>query len=205
MRPVIGCSAEVPDGVALTNGDPAATALPSRVVLVSQLKLEQMPPKGPGVRFSGVANDPEGSKLRPFWTVSGGLSSMPVAGDPVDSGATIQDQFTFQPTVGGDYTVFLTVYDNLGLFDECRWVLNVVPNNRPEIKVFSGRTIVEFGRLDETRSDGRRHDPARGHRHAAGCSGAAGGGVAHQRHGADRLGWPDALSYGAGRTVRRIA
>ncbi len=76
------------------------------------------------------------------------------AGDPVASGATIADQSNFRPTVGGNYTVFLTVYDNLGLFDECRWVLEVQPNAQPEIKVFSGRTTVEFGRLDEERGQG---------------------------------------------------
>ncbi len=52
VRPLIACNATAPAGVGLANGDPAATALPSRVVLVSQVKLEQMPPKGPGVQFT---------------------------------------------------------------------------------------------------------------------------------------------------------
>lgn len=154
VRPIIGCTAEVPAGVALANGDPATPALPSRIVLVGDMKLEQFPPKGPGMKFVAAATDPEGSQLQPYWTVSGGLSSLPNAGAPVASGAPVGGQFTLQPTVAGDYTVFLTVYDNLGLFDECRWVVNVTPNNVPEIKVFSGRTVVEFGRLDETRSVG---------------------------------------------------
>ncbi|MBK8051290.1 MAG: PPC domain-containing protein [Anaerolineales bacterium] len=153
VAPTILCNAVPPAGVTLTNGDPSATALPSRVVLASQLKLEQMPPKGPGIQLGAVATDPEGSEIRTYWTGTGGLGGT-TAGDPVASGATIQDQYTFKPTLAGDYTVFLTVYDNLGLFAECRWVLNVEANEKPVIKVFSGRTSVEFGRLDEERSEG---------------------------------------------------
>lgn len=107
---------QTPEGVTLTNGDLSATALPSRIVQIDGLKLEQLPPKGPGVQLMGVANDPEGSQLLPFWTMSGGANQYTLAGAAVASGASIANQFTFQPTVAGDYTVYLTVYDDKGLF-----------------------------------------------------------------------------------------
>ena len=154
LRPLIACSAEVPAGVTLASGVPAAPELPSRIVQIHGLRLEQLPPKGPGIRLLATASDPEKSQLRPYWTVTGGLSSTPIAGNPVPSGTPLDDTYQFQPTLAGTYTLFLTVYDDLGLFDECRWVIQVEPNHQPEVQVFSGRTVVEFGRLDELRSQG---------------------------------------------------
>lgn len=153
LRPTLACNAVVPAGVTLANLDPAAAGLPSRVVLVGQMKLEQLPPKGEGINFTAVATDPEGSALSTYWTVTGAQGGT-TAGEQTASGAAIEDQYTFETTTAGDYTVYLTVYDQFGLFDECRWILNVQPNNRPEITVVSGRTFVEFGRLDEERSAG---------------------------------------------------
>ena len=104
--------------------------------------------------FQASATDPEGSVLSPYWTVTGGSQSGTRSGAAVAFGAAMGDQFTFRTFVVGVYTVYLTVYDNLGLFDECRWVIDVQPNARPKIDVISGRTSVEFGRLDEVRQVG---------------------------------------------------
>ena len=151
VRPTIACNAVVPPGVTLANLDPAAAALPSRIVRVLGMKLEQLPPVGAGINFQAVGTDPEGSLLRTFWTTSGPAVQSTIAGDSADSGAAITSPYQFKTTLGGTYTVYLTIYDQLGLFDECRWIITVVPNNRPQIDVISGRTIVEFGRLDEVR------------------------------------------------------
>lgn len=150
-RPIIACNTIVPPGVALVNLDPASAALPSRIVRVLGMKLEQLPPAGPGVQFQATGNDPEGSALRTFWTTSGPAVQSTIAGDTTPSGAAISSPYEFRTTLGGTYTVYLTIYDQIGLFDECRWIITVVPNNRPQIDVVSGRTIVEFGRLDEVR------------------------------------------------------
>lgn len=158
-RPQVACTATVPEGVALVSLDPGAPALPSRVVQVGPVKLEQLPPKGPGVKFAATATDPEGSQLRPFWTLRE-FGSLPIAGDPVASGATFGDDIQFQPTKAGTYHVFATVYDEFGLFDECRWDVIVEANAAAQIDVFSGRTHVEFGRLDSERTAGAGPIPA---------------------------------------------
>jgi hypothetical protein len=158
LRPIIACNATVPPGVPIVNADPSATALPSRVVLIGDgapVKMEQFPPNGPGIQFSASANDPESSELSTYWTLrntTGGSTT--TGGGSVASGASIPDGSAFAvPNIAGRYTVFLTVYDAFGLFDECRWVIDVTPNEKPQIEVFSGRVHVEFGRLDEEREN----------------------------------------------------
>ncbi|MBX2997905.1 MAG: PPC domain-containing protein [Caldilineaceae bacterium] len=152
VRPTVACSATAPDGVAVINGDPGATALPSRIVAVGPMKLEQF--KSEQITFAATATDPEGKTLRTFWTLSENLSGKHTsAGATVASGEALPG-YAFKPTLAGRYTLFLTVYDEWTLFDECRWDITVTPNARPQVKVVSGRTVVEFGRLDEERSAG---------------------------------------------------
>ena len=153
-RPIVAGTAVVPEGVAMASLDPGAAGLPSRIVEIGPIKLEQFAPKGPGIQLSASATDPEGKSLQAIWTVNDGKSHNVVAGETVASGAPIPDAAQFKPTVAGDYTIFLTVYDDLGLFDEMRWIVHVEANAKPQIAAVSGRTHVEFGRLDAERAAG---------------------------------------------------
>jgi len=150
-RPQLACNAKVPAGVLVVSTDPAAPALPARRMRVGPVKLEQFPTKGPGVQFVATVKDPQGGDVRPFWTVRQ-VGTSTIGETPVASGSTFNNEFQFRPTTAGTYVVFVTVYNEFNLFDECRWDVLVIANAKPQLKVFSGRTHVEFGRLDAARA-----------------------------------------------------
>lgn len=146
QAPTIACDALLPAGVAKTIVNP-------RLIVIGEgvpIKLEQFPPKGEGVLFRVTASDAEGANLRQLWSPYQG--ALPTVDDSIASGATVSPHyFQFRPTQAGQYDLFVTVYDEFNLFAECRYHVIVAANNRPVIKVFSGRKHVEFGRLDSER------------------------------------------------------
>lgn len=154
LAPVIACDAVLPPGVAKTLVNPQLVVIgdggPITSGALQAIKLEQFPPQGAGILFRVTASDPEGANLRQLWSPYQG--GMPIADDLIASGGTASPHhFQFRPTIAGDYDLFVTLYDQLDLFAECRYHVIVAANSRPVIEVFSGRTHVEFGRLDEAR------------------------------------------------------
>jgi hypothetical protein len=150
LRPTIACTAQAPEGGIVANIDPGLDTLPSRFVQVL-LRQDHLPPIADDFRLVATVSDPEGASLRPYWTF-GYPGTLPYIGQPVSSGDTLGDDIKFQPDSAGVYRIYLTVYDDAELFAECRWDLVVEPNTKPEVNVFSGRTHVAFGRLDEDRA-----------------------------------------------------
>lgn len=144
QAPAITCAVTVPSGV------PLVRAGGDRLFEVGPIKVEQMK----DFDFNATVSDPEGSALRPYWTVRGPTGRMTTGREAVASGGKIPNQINFRPTQIGVHRLFLTIYDNLGLFAECAATITVVPNSPPELDLFSGRNHVEFGRLDSVRSAG---------------------------------------------------
>jgi hypothetical protein len=146
-RPVINCTVSAPAGVAVTSGEASGT-LPSRIVNVGPIKVEEFKNGAKPLTFTGTPSDPEGSQLTVFWTqyqASVGKSIISTAA--AASGTPFNSQ-NFTPSVGGTYTVYATIYDNFGLFDECHWNITVVPNTPPTLRVVVDDVVIDFGRLD---------------------------------------------------------
>jgi len=148
VRPIITATAFAPEGVAVVDAlDGQAPDNLTRIVNVGPIKVEQLTPLG-ALTLAGTPHDPENGNLDLFWTfTSGGL---PIY-EPGASDVEASRGWLPFPLRGGRYTVYLTVYDELGLFDECRWNIEVVPNTKPTIDVVVDDMIIDFGRLDEKR------------------------------------------------------
>jgi len=142
LRPVITtCNAVVPVGVpvvdALTGLAPTET---THVVNIGPIKSEQV--ANSGLTLMGRATDPENyPDLDAFWT--DGNYFTPYIAAP---GETIT--YAFERTKGGTYTVYLTLYDEYDLFDQCQWNITVIPNALPYVDVVVDDTVIDFGRLD---------------------------------------------------------
>lgn len=148
MRPIVRVSAEGPANVAIVDAETGgAVTNTTRVIDMGDVKVEQFV-KGT-VKLSGTPTDPEGhSPLRISWTWSFG--SLPNH-YTLPNGATDTRDFFPHPIREGTYTVYFTAYDQFGLFDEGRWNITVVPNQKPTIEVVVDDTTVDFGRLDDKR------------------------------------------------------
>lgn len=160
QRPVIACTAVIGDHVINAGAiivrdritgvapvfnplDPAAT----RLVDITPVKVEQLDPTA--IELVGTAHDPEGSLLKYFWTWEPG--TLPTM-DAVASDGQKSRYFYPNPIRGRLYTVSLTVYDEYGLFDQCSWFINVVPNTPPIVKATADDIVIDFGRRDVRRT-----------------------------------------------------
>lgn len=161
IRPTIACTATVPGGIPLGNGDPTAPGLPSRVVNIGPMNLGLFQTGNP-ITLSATPTDPEGSALAVFWSVRDPATGLGVVNSQgTGSGGTVtrqcgKDNPQCNFTRGGTYIVYATVYDNLGLFDECRWNITVTPNTPPTIAVIVDDVVIDFGRLDAGVTPDRR-------------------------------------------------
>jgi hypothetical protein len=146
-RPTVSCDALVPEDVSIVNGDPNAAGLPSRVVNIGPIKVEQL--NSIDITLFATATDPEGeSPVYIYWTRADTV--LPVS-RTVQSGEGVERPMEFQHHRSGIHTTFLTVYDEHGLFDECRWNVEVVPNRLPTIGLRANDDTLDFGRRDVRR------------------------------------------------------
>jgi hypothetical protein len=151
VRPVIACTALAPPGVLVTSGDPFSP-LPSRIVNIGPINLEAFRQGNP-LTLRATPTDPEGATLRILWSVRDSSGLGVVDDELVGSGGTVsrvcgKDNPGCNPSRGGIYTVYATVYDNFNLFDECRWNITVFPNTPPTILTIVDDRVIDFGRLD---------------------------------------------------------
>lgn len=177
LRPVVDCSpTTVPAGIGI---NPISLPTPPTLLVspaelgtiqalsIGPMKVEQLQ-QGDGLSLSVMVKDPEGSALKCFWSVFGdplaGIRTVRVV--TAASGSTIT--YNFKRTRAGVYTVYLTAYDNLMLFNEVRWSITVIPNARPYIDVVLDDTWIDFGRRDNWRSAlGIGNDPGTPPQHPA--------------------------------------
>jgi len=152
-RPIMSCTATAPAGISVTNGEPGAPGpLPARIVNVGPIKVEAFKNGATPLTFTGTPFDPEGGNLSIYWTIfSPGAGKSLVASQGSASGVAVQSQ-NFKPVTGGSYVVYATIYDGLGLFDECHWNITVVPNTPPSLRVVVDDIVIDFGRLDSAPS-----------------------------------------------------
>lgn len=149
LRPIMQCDAAAPPGIVVSNGESTTAPLPSRIVSVGPIKVEAFKNDAKPLTFAAMGSDPEGGNVTIFWTILDPATGQShVATDGAPSGAAVHNQ-AFNPTRGGNYVVYATVYDNIGLFDECHWNINVVPNTPPTLRVAVDDVVIDFGRLDQ--------------------------------------------------------
>ena len=154
LRPIIACTAVAPAGVpvidAVTGQAPQPDphkANPTRIVDVGPINIEQLYPKG-ALTLNGQAHDPENAFINFYWTLSEG--ALPIH-EQVPSDTTVSEGFLPNPPRGQRYNAYLTAYDPYGLFDECRWNINVRVNTKPRIITVADDVVIDFGRLDAQR------------------------------------------------------
>ena len=139
FRPVVNCNAIVPEGVPLLGTN--------QILNIGPIKIEHL--QNEGITLSATVTDPEGSALKYYWTVPTGVSIGCFTSGTTASGSTLTAQFKTRRA--GIYTVYLTVYDQYGLFNEGRWIIRVIPNAKPYIDVVVDDVVIDFGRLDSKR------------------------------------------------------
>ena len=139
FRPVVNCNAIVPEGV-----PPLVT---NQILNIGPIKIEYL--QNEGITLSATVTDPEGSALKYYWTVPTGVSIGCFTSGTTASGSTLTAQF--KTSRAGIYMVYLTVYDQYGLFNEGRWIIRVIPNAKPYIDVVVDDVVIDFGRLDSMR------------------------------------------------------
>lgn len=148
LAPTVTCSAVAP-GDLLVGPQPSGALTVSTPAVPLILEVLQQTPLG--MRNTPV--DPEGGRVRTIWTTRD--SARPVgstrAGSEVASGGTLGNELLLPPLRPENYQLFLTVYDRVGLFDECRFDVAVVANTPPLIEVIAEQTRLDFGRPDEER------------------------------------------------------
>ena len=150
LPPVLECGANVVAGVPVFNNDAGANGLPSRRVGIGPIVIPELGLNS--VELVGTATDPEGSLINHYWTWSQ-HSTLP-ARVLSASAEEVSRFFRPNPKREGRYDVFLTSYDDFGLFDECHWEITVRGNERPTIEVIADDYIVDFGRLGSERING---------------------------------------------------
>ena len=157
LRPVAACTATAPPGVVVIDAvqqippvfepqNPQAT----RIINIGPIKLEELKADPNAIELFSKAHDPEGSDLRYYWTWWNKSRSYDLAA----SDATVSRFFQPIPNSAGVYTVYVTVYDQYDLFDQCQWNINVIPNTRPTIKAIADDLVIDYGRLDNMRFGG---------------------------------------------------
>ena len=139
FRPVVNCNAIVPEGVPLLGTN--------QILNIGPIKIEQL--QDEGITLSATVTDPEGSALKYYWTVPTGVSIGCFTSGTTASGSTLTAKF--KTSRAGIYTIYLTVYDQYGLFNEGRWIIRVIPNAKPYIDVVVDDVVIDFGRLDSKR------------------------------------------------------
>jgi hypothetical protein len=150
FRPTIHIGADVPAGVnqAVLPVSQLETGTVQQL-LIGPIKVDQLHREE--ITLSATVEDPEGSTLKYIWSVDGD----PLSGiRTVNVGTTASGSrliFDFSRSRAGTYTVYLTVYDDRGLFNEGRWTIVVIPNAKPYIDVVVDDRVVDFGRLDGQR------------------------------------------------------
>ena len=145
LRPVINtCNAIVPAGVPVVDAQTgSAPTTTTHVVNVGPIKSEQV--ASGAINLSGRVTDPENhSYLDVFWTDGNAFSYYPAV-----PGETVT--YEFEREKSGRHTVYLTLYDEYDLFDQCQWNITVAPNAVPFVDVVVDDTVVDFGRLDSLR------------------------------------------------------
>ena len=150
LPPVIQLDVDAPSGVpavdAETGGPITST---TRFVDVGPIDVSQLVPGSNGLQLIGTATDPEAfPQVHVAWTWSWG--TLPSHDFPVNGG-TLEKTFLPNPRRAGTYTVYYTAYDNLGLFTEGHWNIEVRANTEPTIDVVVDDRIIDFGRLDAIR------------------------------------------------------
>jgi hypothetical protein len=159
FRPVINVGAIVPAGVPRTIVPVNPAQIPplvnvletgtNQILNIGPIKVEQL--QDEGITLSATVTDPQGSALKFYWNVLGdpltGLRRVDLG--TTASGSTITHEFS--RSRAGVYTVYLTVYNQFGLFNEGRWVILVSPNAKPYIDVVVDDVVIDFGRLDDKR------------------------------------------------------
>ncbi|NQE53322.1 hypothetical protein C5S29_06990 [ANME-1 cluster archaeon GoMg3.2] len=139
FRPVVNCNAIVPEGVPLLGTN--------QILNIGPIKIEQL--QDEGITLSAAVRDPEGSALKYYWTVPTGASISSFTSGTMASGSTLGTRFKTRRA--GIYTVYFTVYDQYGLFNEGRWIIRAIPNAKPYIDVVVDDRVIDFGRLDGKR------------------------------------------------------
>lgn len=162
FRPIADCNADVPAGISIAPLSAAELGLPQiptanpsetgtlQVFRVGPIKLEEFYSPHTGINYYGDVSDPEGSSLRYFWNYKGAASLGRNSGT-TNSGDRLNETWgpaATRPTRGGLYTVSLTVYDDLNLFNECRWLVDIIPNAKPYHDVVVDDRVIDFGRQD---------------------------------------------------------
>jgi hypothetical protein len=167
LRPVLDCAAAVPAGVTVTAPTAAqagAAASPVTAALSPQdaagvraweigpVKTAQLAAEG--ITFAASAADPEGDTLRFVWTWR---SADGTSRSPATAPSPARLERTWADTAGaaartGRTHVYLTAYDDLGLFSECRWSVAVTGNAAPFVDVVVDDRVIDFGRLDAVRA-----------------------------------------------------